>query len=1016
MEAFNKDTRIEPSKLFESQLRVLVDRLKQKQQAGELYSIENVLSEASNILSTFSAKIGKPLTEVQTVLPNSMPDVDSYNSNVKSVLDDLEVLFEETDGLENSVMSSFNYVISEAERISKEIRKINSMLTDYIIYTGNINAGITYFIDSFNDLSYVDSDARLIVTNKANIDEAEGIATLAIDTEAESIKNVKEISINDSSNGVSGNNQQINASLNSEIDKVLDSNPDTWFEYEAVRSVNNPLKEELSLDIVIELDKIEVINGLVIDPNNFGTKHPIHIRLIETSLDGKTWKDLRQDIESVSFLEEEETDAYELSPRSSKFKGKGIFSFFPRHVKYLHITFQQDEYYLIDTSSGQKLRYAIGIKDIEIHGKKYLAESEFVSTRYYAPSEIKKVSLQTSQDLEDESLGKITHLISPDDGITWQEIQPRNIQVTGKTEIINMNTIDDNSISTNTPVNFVRYKAQMTRDSEAFATGTSVLSETRAKSSEIFNLSDRSPITLTLAYTPLSNTVVVLDPLYGSAGNNSYKYLAGLSSGEPGQQFKVPWSNFERDSERVWVGKALWSRVASLAGSGAIARVYALNYETGEIFFGDDTNGKVPESNSNIEVNFDPDSIWVSHGRVADLKFTTDGDKSNVTVNRIDADENVYSEVLVKSATIHRLANRYIVDSSEIFQEDAPLAFITKQAYVDGSSELTSPGDFSINYEEGLLYTYTPTDTSELSSMSYMYTPKVTLSEDQWDFYSSTTDDTLKGEIQISEDAHVTIPVTDEAITDSIKVTLLANVGVYPGTLVVSETIGADRFLEEVPFVDGVQELSVLHPVSDENVPVAQNSFTLNAMSSASAILGNPKPIFTEPTPTAFITEVVSGPTLPGEYAINYSTGIVTCVTATIADSFVNYNYLSSLDDFSGKYSVDYKNGRIYSFDEVFAGTTVSYDYSNYEVIYNIARVIPDDKYVIKALDKSIIIHDNEVVLNIVKSRETAFKTIVKVLYDYIDKQVGTLSELEPYYTPVIRGYALSIVDINNLT
>jgi len=1017
---FNKDTRIDPSDIFNIQLRAITDRINQLQQAGQFVSVENAMIEASALLAQFSSNIGRPIGEKHKAAHGGLPNSEWHNDNLKDIMMNLEILFEGIDDLEQSIVSSFNYIISEADRIATETRRIGSTLLDYGIYTDSISAGITYFTDSFNDSSKVDKDPNLLNLDRAEVHDGVGSLTLAPVTDQTSTRQVVNISINDSSNGFAGNNHQVGAILNAEIDAVLDSNPDTWFEYELVANEDAPLTEPLKLDLMLELEATDVINNIIIDPNNFGTKSPVVIDALETSVDGNTWTAIEPQKSALDFLRESEGDPFELSPASSQYKGKGIFPFFPRSTRYVHVVFTQYDYYPIETSSGTKIRYAIGIKDIEIHGNQYIKESEIVSTKIFAPSEIKKVSLQSSElsSLEAD-LATVSHFISPDDGIKWHEIQPRNVQATGGTEILNFNTIDVGSVITSAPVNSIRYKINLKRNDTKFSSTSSVLSETKSELAETFNVSDKAPLRLDLTEAPIPSSILLLDPMFGSVGNDSRKKLIGLASGEANQKFTLPWINFDRDSEQILVGGSVWSRVADLSSAAATATVYAMNYETGEFVFGDGTNGKLPVNGSKIEVNFISERIWINSNLIADLNFHTDADKSNFIVYRIGKVETVTAEVLKKGAAIHRLEHSNLVEDSEWVDDTVLTTMTDKKTYVDGSSELLDSGDYSINYSAGIVYTYTPMDADSVSYFSYSYIPRTKLDDSGWDFYSEAETYGVKKQISMSQDAYQTESIVGELAILGVKTNQFAYTNIEPGSIVITEDeAGGGRLTEEVAFVDGISELSKLIQVGDETIEEGVTSFQLKALATTGITLeSEPRPEFSDKVVFDPALELTWGTTLtaPGEYAIQYSSGQVLVFTAVDADTTVSYYYSDNSVTMDGKYSVDYENGILYSYDQIYENTFVDYEYSNYEVVYNIARLISREKYYYDAEANSIVVNDNEVIDSIAQVRETGSKLIFKVLYEYVKKEEGSLSELEPYYTPFVNGYAISIIDKDSI-
>lgn len=1020
---FNTDTRVSPSQLFDIQLKYVADKINSSIQSGNSVTVEDSIIEASSLLSNFANGIGGISDKFKYTMHGSLPNHMDFNANIDSIIGNLEVLFESVDDLEQSIVSSFNYIVAESERILKEVRKINSTLLDYGIYTDSASAGLVFYTDSFNDSSKIDPDITLLNETMASVNDAVGSVTLAEINDESSIKQVKKITINEASNGAVGNNNEIGALFNGDLGAILDSNPDTWFEYEFVTSEDSPLSVPLILDVVLELQDIEPINSIVIDPNNFGTKHPVIIDTIETSIDGVAWSAIEQRSSALSFLKEKDSDKFVLAPQTSKYKGKGVFPFFPRNVRYIHLVLKQNNYFPINTTSGTKIRYAIGIKDIEVHSHKYESKSEIVTKRIYAPSEIKKISIQSSEIKEsDVALANVSHFISPDDGITWHEVQPRNVQKSkGIPEILNFNTIDEGSVLTKSKVDFIRYKIALERNDENFSTTSSLLSKSKVDISETFNVSDKAPLFMDLAHSPITSTIVVLDPIFGSVGNSARRKTIGVSSGEQSQQVNMPWKNIDTDTEEIWVGGSLWTRVASFTGAGQYDKVYRLDYVNGIIYFGDGTNGKIPEKESRIEMNFLSERLNLSSRRIAKLNFWSDGDKENIIVKRIYSDSNEYGDVLKKGATIHRLKHADIIADSELIYESGS-SFTTKVAYVDGISELTVPGEYSINFKDGIMYSYSPTELATESSISYTYTPKKQLSSDDWDFYSSADGaNNMKNEIQIKEPAYITEQIVDEPVTQSVRAFSFSKTNIEPGSVKIKELKDGGnplgRLTKEVAFVDGVSELSNREQIKEESIPSGGTSFQFNMASTEGiALVQDPRPVFSDKSVFDPNKELnfPNLPTATGEYMIDYTTGDVTTFDAIQNNSTVSYYYSDNSVNIGGNYSIDYENGILYSYDSIYTGTTASYSFSNYEIIYSIARLIESDKYYYDTSLNSIVINDNEVISGIISTRDTSVNRIFKVSYSYIDEEIGSISELKEFYTPFVDGYAISIVDIDN--
>ena len=111
----NKDTRMQPSKLFDIQLKAVSDKINNAQQSGKFFSVEDALLDASSMLSEFNKSLGRPIGKKRHILAGALPDVDLYNENLTNILVNLEILFESVDDLEQSIVSSFNYIVAESD-------------------------------------------------------------------------------------------------------------------------------------------------------------------------------------------------------------------------------------------------------------------------------------------------------------------------------------------------------------------------------------------------------------------------------------------------------------------------------------------------------------------------------------------------------------------------------------------------------------------------------------------------------------------------------------------------------------------------------------------------------------------------------------------------------------------------------------------------------------------------------------------------------------------------------------
>ena len=379
----NKHTLPDQGKLLKEKLDKLSSKLQGSLKSDEFKTREQYLFEAIKVLQSFYKTLNAPQTDLVEPLVDDQPSFDDYDTLWNQILEDLTIVFSELENIEGLTLANFNFIVTEANRLTTRVKAVSSKLSDYILYSQNANKDALFYKDSFNDLSKIDIGITLLNESECEVNQEEGIVTLPINREVDStVRVTAEPIINPSSNGNVGNNQEVAAAYNGDIDVILDNNPDTWFEYERVVTGISDTGEELVLDLTINLGESTVVNHIRVNPNNFGTKTVILVDAIDTSLDGRVYTSIKDDIPVGGFTTEDEENVFTLAPSTSKFAGQGIYSFTPRKIKYIHLVLKQTEPYIITTGSGDRLRYAIGLRDIEVHGVNYQNKGELVSSAF----------------------------------------------------------------------------------------------------------------------------------------------------------------------------------------------------------------------------------------------------------------------------------------------------------------------------------------------------------------------------------------------------------------------------------------------------------------------------------------------------------------------------------------------------------------------------------------------------------------------------------------------------------
>jgi hypothetical protein len=332
--------------------------------------------------------------------------------------------------------------------------------------------------------------------------------------------------------------------------------------------------------------------------------------------------------------------------------------------------------------------------------------------------------------------------------------------------------------------------------------------------------------------------------------------------------------------------------------------------------------------------------------------------------------------------------------------------------YVDGQSELTS-GKWSIDYVNGILYSYGYSSASTDTTISYYYYPRVTLTEDQWEF-----GDTPK-EVIISDDLWKTLkPTTPFSIPAGYRVFGVTDLALVKGSLVFSNL---SEFVREIDYVDGRSEF-LNYVKTTEQIPALSGtgavSFNLRMQI---AWYSNYDVVFSDSTLFASPQTALIDVTTTGEYFVDRTTSTVTVwLSASQATpGSITYYYMNPQVNMTGRYSVNYKTGQVFTNDLTSGSAgTVDYEYTDYRIKYPMAREIPVKDWEVDVLSSQITIKDREILGNMKQfqiTSGTSREKFYRVAYKYMKSSREDVNELEPYFSPVLKDYALKIVTKSRL-
>jgi hypothetical protein len=467
--------------------------------------------------------------------------------------------------------------------------------------------------------------------------------------------------------------------------------------------------------------------------------------------------------------------------------------------------------------------------------------------------------------------------------------------------------------------------------------------------------------------------------------------------------------------------------------------LFTFNPNTGVLEFGDSiSNTLAPADNQPIGVYFEPERLFPSETEdehIAKLDFPTSNNKDDFIIKRHDVVKS-QTEILPRKSTVIKLDQSNIVDFTDITRALVAQGMdSTPKTFLNGRDELLNAGDWSIDTLRGVVYTFTPTSTTQNTSATYTYQPITTLTVDDWEWATTTL---LRDSVSIKEAAWLTNNIDDFVLptTANIRVLDLPNLSVTKNSLNLTVTVSGvalpiedplHPFLKEVDFINGAEELGgeflkTTESIPTDLVPVA-NIATFNLKENISTLTAE-HPISFSNT-TLFATAVVGAPTMAGEYEVDRSAasptyGRVRFWTTATATSPGTTTYFFSSSGFAsnGLYSVDYHAGRIFtqrsvnpSSDGTY-GLTADFQYTDYRAEYKIARLLSRDSYKVDITNATVTILDKEVLKRV--SLPHIFldnrTPLYLINYDYVAETRENITELQPKFSPVLKDFALRII------
>jgi hypothetical protein len=458
--------------------QAVVRRLVAESQIKQTQDYNEIVKIVSNVTKDYYLNAGKPMLVRHYPSTGGLPIAEDYNANCNWVGSDITILYEEYRYLADLISDYFNYRQTENTRIRERVNYLTGLCSDFSIMSNVDGPGVTYLKDTFVNLDNIEQDATA-QDARAHVATREGVISLGRVSSLNRSIGAEVILVQ--GNGMAGNYHVVSTTdgvatydyltgAHDDPVAILDGNPDTKFEFQAV-NISESKKRELKYDLdwcsgaetgdtlrlklVVDLKDVYDINWITLNPYNPPqSSGKLVVNSIKTSEDGLTYISLYSDrlvlnselnqVPQTYRIDEIIVDDYV----PNKFAGQGVWSFETRPARYVEFILEQPESYhttightsyflnnqsripensagsdTINGPPGEYLtgdtkvtkvvealdgwRYCIGIRDIGIYSYTYKPKGEVITKSFTTQKPIERVSLHVNEKIPPTFLTEI---------------------------------------------------------------------------------------------------------------------------------------------------------------------------------------------------------------------------------------------------------------------------------------------------------------------------------------------------------------------------------------------------------------------------------------------------------------------------------------------------------------------------------------------------------------------------------------------------------------------------------
>jgi hypothetical protein len=350
------------------------------------------------LLLEIHQKVGGISFDINLFQKGDIPNSLEFNKMISLMSKDLNIMTNQLESLSANYINTFNLFTNQLEAEKNFISRIKSKINVLEMYSQSPSVDVSYFGDSFNDLSKVDSrkiQAGLVpdisdgYASLAKLTSRSSKGTMRVVNQNYGENTTDEVPFAGISNGLKGNHflfyknlnetqfiyEKDSSILRSTESAIVDSSPATYFEYEAISvpaasftgrpeyefqyfngsqyinwakyDTSKPLK--LTLEFATQNKSGEYLNHISIVPffgyDIEGTNALIkNVKVTSLKLYNEKQNKTYELINSGPVYIASDLSQKNLENYKNFFYNKGIFRFDEKIVNKVYITFEQDEF------------------------------------------------------------------------------------------------------------------------------------------------------------------------------------------------------------------------------------------------------------------------------------------------------------------------------------------------------------------------------------------------------------------------------------------------------------------------------------------------------------------------------------------------------------------------------------------------------------------------------------------------------------------------------------------------